>query len=155
MRLTKPSPRALRCLIPKSPSWRKAPYVLPPCLSAYVRALFAVHGRRRHSCRRRRWRDREGEPRVDARRPVAGVELAVGFQVQISFHVSDRKKVSDLRTDADDARLEGTNLVARTAVTRNLIVNIADQSYEHLLGQELRRAPVEVKVDAVLIIGTR
>ena len=69
--------------------------------------------------------------------------------------VSDRKKVSDLRTDANDARLEGTNLVARTAVTRNLIVDVADQSYQHLLGQELRRAPVEVKVDAVLIIGAR
>src|SRR5262249_2283673 len=111
--------------------------MLPPCLSAYLRALFAVHGRRRHSCRWRRWRDREGEPRIDARRPVAGVKLSVGFQVQVSLHVSDRKKISNLRADADDARLEGTNPVARTPVTRTLVVDVADQSHEPLLGQEL------------------
>src|SRR5262249_18112456 len=98
--------------------------------SGLAASLFPIHGRRRGSRRRRRRRDRKGEPHVEAVRPVTGVEFAVAFQIQASLHVADRKKVSDLRTDADDARFEGTNPVARTTVTRNLVVEVADQSYE-------------------------
>ncbi len=49
------------------------------------------------------------------------VELKVGLQVQVSLHVSDGKKVSELRPDAGDTRLEATDPVAGPAVAGDLI----------------------------------
>ena len=43
--------------------------------------------------------------------------------------------------------------IAGAAVATDFFVNVADQSDLKLLGQELRRAPIEMHVDAVLILG--
>src|SRR5437899_923379 len=64
----------------------------------------------------------EGQPDVPARRPICIVEFAVGLQVQISLHVSDRKDVADLRSDADHPRLEATDAIAGAAVAADLLI---------------------------------
>ncbi len=83
------------------------------------------------------------------------VKFRVGFLIDIALHATDREKVSDLRTDAGDPRLETADMVAGAAVARQLIVNVADQTNLNLLGHKLRRAPIEVHVDAILILGRR
>jgi hypothetical protein len=80
----------------------------------------------------RRWsdgRDRKRQPSVPARRPVAGVEFSVGFQVHIALHACDRKKIADLRTNPDDTRFEWPELCAGSAVSRELVIDIADRAY--------------------------
>src|SRR5215831_4218096 len=59
----------------------------------------------------------------------------------------------ELRADANHARLEAAHPIAGAAVATDLLVDIAHQSGLKLLGQELRRAPIEMHVDAVLILG--
>jgi hypothetical protein len=54
------------------------------------------------------------------------VELKVGFRVQYALHVSDRKKESELRPDADDTRLDGTKNGRGPTVSRQLRKDIAD-----------------------------
>ena len=60
---------------------------------------------------------------------------------------------SELRADPNHPRLEAAHSIARAAVATDLLVDIAHQSGLKLLGQELRRAPIEMHVDAVLILG--
>src|SRR5262249_31440882 len=64
-----------------------------------------------------------------------------------------RNNESELRAHADHTRLEAAHPIARTAVAADLLVDIAHQSDLKLLGQELRRAPIEMHVDAALILG--
>jgi len=42
---------------------------------------------------------------------------------------------------------------AAAAAAGELVVHIADRANQHLLGDKLRRTPVQVKVEAVLIVG--
>jgi hypothetical protein len=49
--------------------------------------------------------------------------------------------------------LEAAYPVAGAAVATDLLVHVAHESDLKLLGQELRRAPIEVHVDAVLVLG--
>src|SRR5262249_59130247 len=58
----------------------------------------------------------------------------------------------ELRANADYPRPEAADAIAGTAVATDLLVDIAHQSGLQLLGQELRRAPIEMHVDAVLIL---
>jgi hypothetical protein len=88
-------------------------------------------------------------------RPVVGVELAIALEVDVSLRSSERKDVSDLRADADDAGFEGAHPIAASTVARELVVDITHGADQQLLGEKLRGAPVEVKVEAVLIIGIR
>src|SRR5262249_32901013 len=60
---------------------------------------------------------------------------------------------SELRTHADHLRLEAADAIAGAAVATQLSVDIADETDLKLLGQELRRAPIEMHVDAVLLLG--
>ena len=48
--------------------------------------------------------------------------------------------------------MEAADVVAGAAVAADLFIDIADDANLNLLGQELRRAPIEVHVDAVLIL---
>ena len=81
------------------------------------------------------------------------VELEVGFQVQVPLHVSDGKEVSELRSDAEDTRLDRTENGSGPAVGRQLLIHVADGADEYLLGQKLRCSHVQMKVDSVLVIG--
>src|SRR5215472_14256828 len=109
-------------------------------------------------CRRRRrcsGRDRETEPDVPAVWPVLVGELPVGFQVEISLQVPNGKEVADLRPEADDARLKTADAVSGAAVTADLLIEVANNTDQKLLRQELRCLPVEMKVDAILVICGR
>lgn len=106
--------------------------------------------------RRRSWgcrRDRKGKPRVPALGPVLSGKLPVPFQAEETLHASNGKNVSDLRSDAGNTGFKTTDTISGTTVTANLVVDIADSSDENLLGQELRRSPIHMKVDTVLVIG--
>jgi hypothetical protein len=46
-------------------------------------------------------------------------------------------------------------VIAAAAVPGELVIHIADRADEKLLGKKLRCAPVEVEVDAVLIVCVR
>src|SRR5439155_233579 len=59
----------------------------------------------------------------------------------------------DSGSDANHLRLEAAHAVAGAAIAPDLFVDIADETDLELLGQELRRAPIEMHVDAVLILG--
>src|SRR5262245_40540541 len=108
-----------------------------------------------------RWRRRrcggeiERQPEIPARRPILVGKFAIGFQVQISLQVSDRKNVANLRTNADHPRLEAADSIAGAAVAADLLVEVTHETDLPLLGQELRHAPVEVHVDATLILSSR
>ena len=86
-------------------------------------------------------------------RAVVGVELAVALEVQVSLRISERKDVSDLRADSDNAGFEGADVIAAATVAGELVIHIADRTDEHLLGEKLRRAPIEMEIDAVGIVG--
>src|SRR6267142_5879850 len=107
-------------------------------------------------CRRRRSgrgrRDGKGHPRIPAGWPVFRSELAVSLEIEIALHVADRKQEPDLGADANHLGLEAADTVARTAVAAELLVDIAYEANHDLLRQELRCTPVEVHVDAVLIL---
>jgi hypothetical protein len=83
---------------------------------------------------------------------VLSLELPVSLQVEIALHVPDRKNVADLRADPEHARFEVAERRARAAVAGELLIGVADQADVKLLGQELRRPPVEMPVDTVLVV---
>src|SRR5450432_1348212 len=83
------------------------------------------------------------------------VELKVTFQIHVPLHVSDGKEVSELWPDAGDARLDGAEEGCGSTIRRNLFIDIADGTDEYLLGQKLSGRHIHVKVDPVLIIGSR
>src|SRR5262249_59277135 len=83
-----------------------------------------------------------------------GVQSFSAWSVDVALHVLvPLEDVADLRPAPDDARLEAANPVARAAVAAELLVDISDGTDLPLLGQELRRPPIEVHVDAILIVG--
>jgi hypothetical protein len=61
-----------------------------------------------------------------------GVELHIPLEIQISLIISDRKEIADLRTDADNPRLERADVVAASAVAGELVVDIAHRPDEQL-----------------------
>src|SRR6516164_2105715 len=101
-------------------------------------------------------RDREREPRIPTVSPVLRGEFSESFEVDVTLIVLiDRKDVAYLGPAASHARLETTDFVANSAVARDLIEEISSHADLPLLGQELRRCPVEMKVYSVLIVGRR
>src|SRR6185295_5104474 len=64
----------------------------------------------------RGWRDHECDPGVPAIGTMTRVELLVGFEVEITLMITDRKDVTELRPDPDHPRLEGADSVATAAV---------------------------------------
>src|SRR5882757_10582875 len=104
---------------------------------------------------RRGLRDRERQPGVPARRPVGGVELAIALQAEKCLVVPNRKNISKLRADAENARAEAAEHRRLAEVIGDLLVGIADEADEHLLRQEVRHAPVEMEIDAALLLRVR
>ena len=79
-----------------------------------------------------RWRNREREPGIPARRPVRRIELTKALQVQISLHLSDREKISDLGTDAEHVRLEAAEDRVTSGIVSNLLIGISNKANEDL-----------------------
>src|SRR5438034_10715683 len=66
-------------------------------------------------CRRgagRRRRDGEGDPGIPATGTILCGKLSVSLEIEIALHVADRKKESDLGTDANHLGLEAADTVA-------------------------------------------
>src|SRR5262245_9903998 len=99
-----------------------------------------VHRLRRHRGWRRRRRYSKCDPGVPAVGSVVGVEFPIGLQVEISLYVADRKQISELRTNSDNARSVFTQKSRSTAVPGELFVEISDGTDLPLLGEELRSA---------------
>jgi hypothetical protein len=98
--------------------------------------------------------EHERKPCVPAVRPIGIVEFLVGLQVQIALRCgADGNDEADLRPNSHHARFETADPIACSAVATDPVVDIADEPDLKLLGQELRRAPVEMHVDAVLVLG--
>ena len=84
---------------------------------------------------------------------MLGGELVVAPQIEVALLVAGRKQIADLRADTGDLRFEIAEDCAFAAVAGKLPEEIAGEADLELGGQELRRAPVDVAVDAVLIVG--
>src|SRR5690349_5369472 len=95
---------------------------------------------------RRGRRNRKCQPSAPARGPIGRIEIAVGPQTQESLHAAHRKIVSNLRTNAENARPEAAENPVLTGVIGNLLIGISGTANKKLLGQEMRGAPVEVKI---------
>src|SRR5262245_63334361 len=76
----------------------------------------------------------------------------VALEVEEALQVAERDDVADLRAQPEHPRLEAADLVAGAAVAADLLIGVADQADKTLLADELRRAPVEVHVDALVIL---
>ena len=105
---------------------------------------------RRSLCR---WRDCKGKPSVPAFGAVLSSELPITFQVQIPLHIPYRKKEPYLWADAGDTGFETSDAISGPTVTSDLVVEIADSSSKKLFRKKLRRTPVHMQVNAVLIVG--
>src|ERR1019366_1322429 len=101
----------------------------------------------------RRIRDCEGKPSIPTLGPVFGTKLKIRLHAQETLLSVERKNVSQLGTDRKHPRLKRTDFVAGAAVSGDLIVGVTNEADKELLGQELRRAPVQMEVDAALILG--
>jgi hypothetical protein len=86
-------------------------------------------------------------------RPLLGVEFAIAFEIDIRLHCAERDYVPNLGPNTHDPRLETADPVASATVATDLIVNVANYPNLELLGQKLRRAPVEMHINATLILG--
>lgn len=106
----------------------------------------------RHGAGGCHWRDRERQPRIPSRRPIGRIEFAIPFQVQISLHVSHREQISDLRADTDNARPKSTQGRVLAKIVGDLLVRISDKADENLFREKLRSTPIDVKIDAVLVL---
>src|SRR5580704_4882114 len=114
--------------------------------------LFAIGRLRRWRGRRGLLRKHEAYPGRPSLWPVLRFEIGVCLEVEIGPHVADREKEADLRTKADRHPLEAAELGARTAVGCELLEIIAGNANKHVLADELRSRPIEMGVDAVLIL---
>src|SRR6266508_711236 len=124
-----------------------------PSPAAALGYLFRDHSSRRGARSLFRRRDHEGDPGIPAIGAILRGELLVALQIDVALQVTDRKDEAELRADADHLRLEAADPIAGTAVATDLLVHVAHESDLKLLGQELRRAPIEMHVDAVLVLG--
>ena len=86
-------------------------------------------------------------------RSVLSVKLAVTLDIDVGLHRAEWNDVTELWPNPNYPGLEATHPVARAAVASDLIVEIADHANLKLLRHELRPAPVEVHIYAVLILG--
>src|SRR5882757_3018553 len=97
-------------------------------------------------CNRGRYslRNRERQPRIPAVGPVVGIKLGISLQAEKCLFLSNLENISELRTDAENARAETAENSRLTEIFGDLLVGIADEPDKDLLRQELRHAPVEM-----------
>src|SRR6185436_14001417 len=101
----------------------------------------------------RLWRYRECQPGVPAFGPVLRGEFLVCLHVDVAVHVADRKQKADLRANAGDTRAEAAERSRRAEIVGDLLEVIAGDTELKLLGEKVGGAPVDVEVDAVLVLG--
>src|SRR5215831_3026639 len=89
--------------------------------------LFRDHSTRRGARRLFRRRNHKCHPGVPAIWPVLVGELPIAFEIEITLNLSGQgNDESELRTHADDLRLEAANAIAGAAVAADLLVDIAN-----------------------------
>src|SRR3954466_5047338 len=98
---------------------------------------------------------RESEPGIPARRAVVGIEFAIPLQAEEGLIFSDRKNISDLRAKTEHARPEGAKNRVLAGVVSDLLIGVAYEPNKQLLRHKVRHAPVEMEIDAALIVGIR
>src|SRR5262249_32270766 len=113
--------------------------------------LFLDHSsRRRARCLPRR-RGHEGPPGIPAGRSILRGEFLVAFDIEVTLSRGGQgNDEPELRAHTDHLGLEATHPIAGATVATQLSVDVADEPDLKLLGQELRRPPIEMHVDAVL-----
>src|SRR4051812_29273669 len=112
--------------------------------------------RRLRWCFRSSGCDRERDPGRVAFRPVLHGNIFVCFQIQVALMLlANWEKKPDLRPDTDGASLEVAELCARAGVASELLKEIAGEPHMHIFAYELRCAPIDMKVDAVLVLQVR
>src|SRR6266446_800149 len=104
------------------------------------------------SVRHSRWRR---SPRRPSFRSVFRGKFLVTLEVQISLLVSDREQIAELGTNAENARFKSVEERCRANIVSDLLVGISDHADKELFGQKVRCTPVEMEVDAVLILRCR
>lgn len=98
----------------------------------------------------RSWATRSTHPDGSAR------ELPIGLYIDHALDlVRDRKEAVKLWADSGHARFKGTKRRAEAAVAGDLLEKVGDSADVELLRQEVRRARVEMEVEAVLVVGMR
>src|SRR6185437_14544465 len=103
-----------------------------------------------------RWsglRNRERQPGIPPGGTVGRIEFAVGSQTQKALHVSHGENISDLRTGAEYARSESAQNRILAEIVGYLLKGVTGHADEKLLREEVRGAPVEMEIDAALILG--
>src|SRR5262245_49394155 len=102
------------------------------------------------------WGNRNGKPCIPTFGSVLRCEFLEAFKIDIALPLfADREDVANLRSYSSDTCLEAAEAVSGASVTGNLLKPVTRQAELELLGQELRCPPVDVHVDAVLILGVR
>src|SRR5262245_15636802 len=115
--------------------------------------LLRHHSSRRGARRLFRRRDHKCDPGVPAVRSILCGEFLVAFDVEVALRRGGQgNDEPELRAHTDHLGLEATHPIAGAAVATQLSVDVADETGLKLFGQELRRAPIEMHVDAVLIL---
>jgi hypothetical protein len=62
------------------------------------------------------------------------------------------ENISDLRPDAENARPETAQSRRLTKIVGDLLIGVSDHACEKLLGEEVRRGPVEMEIDTALVL---
>src|SRR5262245_49978209 len=104
----------------------------------------------------RRRRKREGHPDGETIRPVLRRKVPVALEIDIALiSFGRREHEPDLRSKTKHASFEVAKPCTSAAVASDLLEVIADQSDVEILAHELRCAPIDMEVDAVLILEVR
>src|SRR6201999_1188055 len=69
-----------------------------------------------------------------------------------TLHVAERKGISDLRPDPENARPESAKNGVLAGGVGKLLIGVAGNADEKLLGEKVGDTPVEMEVDAVLVL---
>jgi hypothetical protein len=127
---------------------RVLPHSFQSLVNAYRLLGYEMFGR--HHGVGHRLRDRECQPRVPTRRAIGGVELAIALHTQKCRIVANLENVSKLRADTEDTRAEAAEEGGLAEIVRNLLIGVAHKADKDLLRQELRHAPIKMKIDTAL-----
>lgn len=80
------------------------------------------------------------------------VEFPVRFHIDVGLQRSRRDDETNLRPHANDPGFKGAETISGVAIRRDLFIEITDRADLNLLGQELRGAPIQMPVNAALIV---
>ena len=103
--------------------------------------------------RRRPDGDVDRQEHTPALGPVLDAELVVAAQVGEDRHAVYREVVSDLGTDSEGAPLEVAKHSGLSFIGRQLHIAKADGADEQLLVQKARYGDVQMRIDAVPVVG--